>query len=463
MVSGLSAGEYSVTIQTFNPYCYNRVTVTVTGGGGSPCDNQGGDSDGDGICDNQDNCKHTSNPDQADNDGDGIGNVCDDTPNGPCGNQGGDSDGDGVCDNQDNCKNTANPNQADNDGDGIGNVCDDTPNGPCGNQGGDSDGDGVCDNQDNCKHTPNPNQADNDGDGIGNVCDSTPNGTICSITRTVSNARECANHTSFGIYLYNQYYTISNGKFVEHSDGKAKLSGSTSLGTINITFYGRTTNPPGNAPVFNGCFGHQNTNDWYYYASFSGNIGNTSVQSSNSHPFQIGTNANNHQSGYGGSGWLSGGGDINILLNGNTGSLNVLSPATECPQSRNAAHLGMEAYKAQRQVALQWVTNTTYKNDYYVVEKSLDGDNFETLTRVENGVFNEEMESFLQKDGNPQMGMNYYRIKQVHFDGSFDFTDIQVINFNIDLEALEVYPNPVKYLTSINSVFYECLFPLYSL
>ena len=49
-----------------------------------------------------------------------IGNACDDTPNGdPCANQSGDSDGDGVCDNQDNCDFTANPDQADNDGDGY--------------------------------------------------------------------------------------------------------------------------------------------------------------------------------------------------------------------------------------------------------------------------------------------------------------------------------------------------------
>ena len=80
-------------------------TVRVNSGGPvDPCANNGGDSDGDGVCDNQDNCDFTANPDQADNDGDGIGNVCDDTPNGnPCANNGGDSDGDGVCDDQDNC------------------------------------------------------------------------------------------------------------------------------------------------------------------------------------------------------------------------------------------------------------------------------------------------------------------------------------------------------------------------
>jgi hypothetical protein len=38
----------------------------------------GGDPDGDGLCSTDDNCPFTSNPDQADIDGDGIGNVCDD-------------------------------------------------------------------------------------------------------------------------------------------------------------------------------------------------------------------------------------------------------------------------------------------------------------------------------------------------------------------------------------------------
>jgi hypothetical protein len=37
----------------------------------------GGDSDGDGICNTDDNCPTDPNPDQADIDGDGIGNVCD--------------------------------------------------------------------------------------------------------------------------------------------------------------------------------------------------------------------------------------------------------------------------------------------------------------------------------------------------------------------------------------------------
>lgn len=86
-----------------------------------------------------DNCPGTDNPDQADTDDDGLGDVCD------------------------NCPTTANTDQSDMDLDGLGDVCDE-----------DMDGDEVANTNDNCPLHHNTDQDDEDADGVGTACDQCP-------------------------------------------------------------------------------------------------------------------------------------------------------------------------------------------------------------------------------------------------------------------------------------------------
>ncbi len=118
---------------------------------GDACDP---DADGDRIPNPSDNCPYVSNPDQADVNNNGLGDVCD-LPEG-------DADKDGVLNSKDNCPTIPNRTQTDSDGDGIGDACDPDA---------DRDGDGVANGTDNCPYKANPNQLDANNNGIGDACD----------------------------------------------------------------------------------------------------------------------------------------------------------------------------------------------------------------------------------------------------------------------------------------------------
>jgi len=95
-------------------------------------------------------------------------------------------------------------------------------------------------------------------------------------------------------------------------------------------------------------------------------------------------------------------------------------------------------------VEIEWQTASEINNDYFVVERSEDAQNFTPLLNVDgNGNFNQTI-SYLEYDNAPYKKIvSYYRLKQVDFNGNYTYSDIRSVYPPVDfIEIISVYPNP---------------------
>ncbi len=96
-------------------------------------------------------------------------------------------------------------------------------------------------------------------------------------------------------------------------------------------------------------------------------------------------------------------------------------------------------------VLLKWETASEINSDYFDVERSADGINFASIGRVNAAGFSNSILNYSLLDEYPLSGNNYYRLKQVDLDNSFEYSNVVLINFDnkiITTHLESVYPNP---------------------
>lgn len=104
----------------------------------------------------------------------------------------------------------------------------------------------------------------------------------------------------------------------------------------------------------------------------------------------------------------------------------------------------------ERTVNLNWTNNTAYKNEMMMLERSMDGENYEVIDeRYAHEEENNQVKLYENTDATPEIGTNYYRIAIYHTDGSTSYSNVQVVNF-VNLIDFGVYPNPTADYVQVN-------------
>ena len=96
-------------------------------------------------------------------------------------------------------------------------------------------------------------------------------------------------------------------------------------------------------------------------------------------------------------------------------------------------------------VLLNWQTASELNNEKFEVEQSRDGRDFQKIGEIEGKGTTLEQQDYSYEVKNPRNGISYYRLKQIDFDGQFEYSKVISVNFKGENgDVGEFYPNPSK-------------------
>ncbi len=121
--------------------------------------------------------------------------------------------------------------------------------------------------------------------------------------------------------------------------------------------------------------------------------------------------------------------------------------ATNCTGNETARLssdvLTLDAAQRINSVDLKWTSNTAFKNDYFLVERSADDVNYYVIDEVPASGSGDAFYNFTYEDTAPEAGENYYRITAVFTNGDDKQSELRLVTF-ADMGEVAIFPNPAS-------------------
>src|ERR1051326_4649118 len=94
-------------------------------------------------------------------------------------------------------------------------------------------------------------------------------------------------------------------------------------------------------------------------------------------------------------------------------------------------------------VNVKWTTATEFNSDYFIVQHSKDGNDFEDIDKVKAAGSSTTIRNYSSVDYEPYQDITYYRLKQFDKDGKYAFSDMIAVKLKME-NSIAVYPNPAN-------------------
>ena len=149
------------------------------------------------------------------------------------------------------------------------------------------------------------------------------------------------------------------------------------------------------------------------------------------------------------------GGTTGNIANGtiiSSGTVNSFSPFTLASTSLNnplpISLLSFNVKKQLKEALLEWETASEINNKEFEVQHAVNGLDFTTFKIIEGAGNSSQLLKYSSLHRAPINGINYYRLKQIDFNGEYTYSTIKTIDFNLE-DEFTMYPNPTNQTTTI--------------
>jgi hypothetical protein len=103
----------------------------------------------------------------------------------------------------------------------------------------------------------------------------------------------------------------------------------------------------------------------------------------------------------------------------------------------------LSALSTEQGNQLNWTTETEKDNDYFVLQRSEDGINFESIANIDGAGTKNSPTNYAYFDAYRLSGIVYYRLKSLDFSGLPSYSEMLSVDRNSN-EDLTFYPNPAS-------------------
>jgi hypothetical protein len=110
--------------------------------------------------------------------------------------------------------------------------------------------------------------------------------------------------------------------------------------------------------------------------------------------------------------------------------------------------VSFEAVATKTAAQLRFVTATEQNNDRFEIERSADGRTYTTIGIVKGAGNATETQNYTFEDKAPLAGTNYYRLRQVDFDGTYTYSPVRSLVFG-NTKNVVLFPTPTAETMSV--------------